>query len=176
MVQRVTDHVPLGLRALCENPNRHAAAALSCPYRRLCTAFFLSLQLNSKKYCTIILYSAVPVCDRHQLKNSVVCVMLWKTFGFRKCFWVSHLAYVQRLTSSITNKLGNIRCLSLAKYCYNLIYIIIHCVSGDFFNPEYDMCYCKNCHRERKDRDYYQRGDPPKLYGLPLGWCRFALL
>ncbi|XP_077863760.1 neuralized-like protein 4 [Saccoglossus kowalevskii] len=44
-----------------------------------------------------------------------------------------------------------------------------------YFNKDHDMCYCDDCHSERGDDLYYTRGDPPKEYALPIGWCRFAL-
>jgi hypothetical protein len=39
----------------------------------------------------------------------------------------------------------------------------------------YDICFCQECHEEREDDDYYNRGNPPKLYALPIEWCRFGL-
>ncbi|XP_077984774.1 neuralized-like protein 4 [Glandiceps talaboti] len=44
-----------------------------------------------------------------------------------------------------------------------------------FFNPKFDMCYCTSCHEGRGDKLYYTRGKPSKDYGVPIGWCRFAL-
>ncbi|XP_070552353.1 uncharacterized protein [Ptychodera flava] len=44
-----------------------------------------------------------------------------------------------------------------------------------FFNSEFNMCYCLQCHEHRGDKLCYLRGAPPKVYALPLGWCRFAL-
>ncbi|XP_002740437.1 neuralized-like protein 4 [Saccoglossus kowalevskii] len=48
-------------------------------------------------------------------------------------------------------------------------------LSEYFFNEEYDMCYCTSCHCARGDKLYYARGNPAKDYGVPMGWCRFAL-
>ncbi|XP_070552398.1 uncharacterized protein [Ptychodera flava] len=48
-------------------------------------------------------------------------------------------------------------------------------LSDAYFAAEYDMCYCNSCHIERGDELYYSRGLPPKDYGLPIGWCRFAI-
>uniref|UniRef100_G3Q6T0 Neuralized-like protein 4 n=1 Tax=Gasterosteus aculeatus aculeatus TaxID=481459 RepID=G3Q6T0_GASAC len=31
------------------------------------------------------------------------------------------------------------------------------------------------CHKLRGDEAYYKRGEPPRDYALPFGWCRFAL-
>ncbi|XP_070553381.1 uncharacterized protein [Ptychodera flava] len=44
-----------------------------------------------------------------------------------------------------------------------------------FFEPKFDMCYCTSCHNDRGDKLYYTRGQPAKDYGVPFGWCRFAL-
>ncbi|XP_077984436.1 uncharacterized protein LOC144439061 [Glandiceps talaboti] len=44
-----------------------------------------------------------------------------------------------------------------------------------YFEDTHDMCYCNTCLMGRGDELYYLRGDPPKYYGLPIGWCRFAL-
>ncbi|XP_013418417.1 neuralized-like protein 4 [Lingula anatina] len=44
-----------------------------------------------------------------------------------------------------------------------------------FFDHEFDRCYCSVCHTDRGDDLYYTRGDPPKDYGIPAGWCRYAL-
>ncbi|XP_070554471.1 neuralized-like protein 4 [Ptychodera flava] len=43
------------------------------------------------------------------------------------------------------------------------------------FDPRHDRCYCNSCLIARGDDPYYRRGKPPKLYGVPIGWCRFAL-
>nr|XP_014345078.1 PREDICTED: neuralized-like protein 4 [Latimeria chalumnae] len=32
-----------------------------------------------------------------------------------------------------------------------------------------------SCHKLRGDEAYYKRGEPPRDYALPFGWCRFAL-
>ncbi|XP_070553198.1 neuralized-like protein 4 [Ptychodera flava] len=44
-----------------------------------------------------------------------------------------------------------------------------------YFNKNFDMCYCTGCHNDRGDKLYYARGQPAKDYGVPIGWCRFAL-
>ncbi|KAL9975190.1 hypothetical protein ACROYT_G012319 [Oculina patagonica] len=46
---------------------------------------------------------------------------------------------------------------------------------GVFFDANYDMCYCNECHAARGDKLYYTRGKPAKVYGIPIGWCRFGL-
>ena len=42
-------------------------------------------------------------------------------------------------------------------------------------NPKYNMCYCEECHKHRRDESTYKRGKPPKKYALPIGWARFSL-
>uniref|UniRef100_A0A8C7RR32 Neuralized-like protein 4 n=1 Tax=Oncorhynchus mykiss TaxID=8022 RepID=A0A8C7RR32_ONCMY len=46
-----------------------------------------------------------------------------------------------------------------------------------YFNEDakYNLCYCESCHKLRGDESYYKRGEPPRDYALPFGWCRFAL-
>ncbi|XP_078367547.1 uncharacterized protein LOC144651479 [Oculina patagonica] len=48
-------------------------------------------------------------------------------------------------------------------------------LAGVFFDANYDMCYCNECHAARGDKLYYTRGKPAKVYGIPIGWCRFGL-
>ncbi|XP_046846008.1 uncharacterized protein LOC124439800 [Xenia sp. Carnegie-2017] len=50
-------------------------------------------------------------------------------------------------------------------------------ISDNFFDktPEYNKCFCDNCHQARGDKECYTRGNPPKTYALPLGWSRFAV-
>ncbi|XP_060111332.1 neuralized-like protein 4 isoform X3 [Heteronotia binoei] len=47
----------------------------------------------------------------------------------------------------------------------------------DYFveDPKYSLCYCESCHKLRGDEAYYKRGEPPRDYALPFGWCRFSL-
>uniref|UniRef100_A0A665VX72 Neuralized-like protein 4 n=1 Tax=Echeneis naucrates TaxID=173247 RepID=A0A665VX72_ECHNA len=42
-------------------------------------------------------------------------------------------------------------------------------------DAKYNLCYCESCHKLRGDEAYYKRGEPPRDYALPFGWCRFAL-
>uniref|UniRef100_A0A8C7D9M1 Neuralized-like protein 4 n=1 Tax=Oncorhynchus kisutch TaxID=8019 RepID=A0A8C7D9M1_ONCKI len=46
-----------------------------------------------------------------------------------------------------------------------------------YFNEDakYNLCYCESCHKLRGDESYHKRGEPPRDYALPFGWCRFAL-
>uniref|UniRef100_A0A4W6CWD7 Neuralized-like protein 4 n=1 Tax=Lates calcarifer TaxID=8187 RepID=A0A4W6CWD7_LATCA len=56
-----------------------------------------------------------------------------------------------------------------------------HCAHASrtygYFNEDakYNLCYCESCHKLRGDEAYYKRGEPPRDYALPFGWCRFAL-
>lgn len=38
-----------------------------------------------------------------------------------------------------------------------------------------NLCYCESCHKLRGDEAYYKKGEPPRDYALPFGWCRFTL-
>uniref|UniRef100_A0A3B4YF25 Neuralized-like protein 4 n=1 Tax=Seriola lalandi dorsalis TaxID=1841481 RepID=A0A3B4YF25_SERLL len=45
-----------------------------------------------------------------------------------------------------------------------------------YFNEDakYNLCYCESCHKLRGDEAYYKKGEPPRDYALPFGWCRFV--
>ena len=47
----------------------------------------------------------------------------------------------------------------------------------EFFerDPQFNLCYCEDCLKGRKDKKKYERGLPPKKYTLPTGWARFSL-
>jgi len=47
--------------------------------------------------------------------------------------------------------------------------------ADEYVNSEFTMCYCSDCHVGRGDDDYYDRGQPHKKYGTPLGWYRIGL-
>ncbi|XP_005104477.1 neuralized-like protein 4 [Aplysia californica] len=44
---------------------------------------------------------------------------------------------------------------------------------GYFEGPP--SCFCSACHKARGDDPHHQRGDPPKDFVLPVGWCRYLL-
>ncbi|KAK7077554.1 hypothetical protein SK128_017217, partial [Halocaridina rubra] len=45
-----------------------------------------------------------------------------------------------------------------------------------YFNPEGNLCFCETCHKIRGDEPFYSKGNPPKHYAQPFGWCRFGLV
>ena len=47
--------------------------------------------------------------------------------------------------------------------------------AGDYFDFTFDKCYCTTCHAKSGDEKFYTRGNPPKIYSVPVGWCRFAI-
>ena len=57
-------------------------------------------------------------------------------------------------------------------WLYNVVVIV-----EEFFehDPRYNLCYCEDCLKGRKDKKKYERGFPPKKYTLPTGWARFSL-
>uniref|UniRef100_A0A0L8HEA4 NHR domain-containing protein n=1 Tax=Octopus bimaculoides TaxID=37653 RepID=A0A0L8HEA4_OCTBM len=57
--------------------------------------------------------------------------------------------------------------------CSRLLAILA--IPDGYFSKQYNMCYCETCHKIRGDELYYKRGDPPKEYAVPCGWCRFSL-
>lgn len=44
-----------------------------------------------------------------------------------------------------------------------------------FTSEEASSCYCENCSKIRGDNLYSRKGEPPKDYALPFGWCKFNL-
>lgn len=44
-----------------------------------------------------------------------------------------------------------------------------------YFNHDLSICYCETCYKIRGDEAYYKKGDPPKDYAVPFGWCQFML-
>ncbi|XP_036307655.1 neuralized-like protein 4 isoform X4 [Pipistrellus kuhlii] len=47
----------------------------------------------------------------------------------------------------------------------------------DYFmpQPKRSLCYCESCRKMRGDEAHRRRGEPPREYALPFGWCRFNL-
>ncbi|XP_038624144.1 neuralized-like protein 4 [Tachyglossus aculeatus] len=41
--------------------------------------------------------------------------------------------------------------------------------------PKRSLCYCESCRQLRGDEAHRRRGEPPREYALPFGWCRFNL-
>ncbi|XP_076451881.1 neuralized-like protein 4 isoform X3 [Babylonia areolata] len=44
-----------------------------------------------------------------------------------------------------------------------------------YFDPQQMLCFCESCHKQRGDDLYHKRGEPPRDYALPYGWCRYVL-
>nr|KAG5698954.1 hypothetical protein BaRGS_024875 [Batillaria attramentaria] len=44
-----------------------------------------------------------------------------------------------------------------------------------YFDPQQMMCFCEACHKLRGEDLYHKRGEPPRDYALPYGWCRYVL-
>lgn len=42
-------------------------------------------------------------------------------------------------------------------------------------DPKLSVCHCDSCHKLRGDEMYRKRGDPPREYAEPNGWCSFPL-
>lgn len=55
--------------------------------------------------------------------------------------------------------------------------VLSNIIQDGYFNEDakFNLCYCESCHKLRGDEAYYKRGEPPRDYALPFGWCRFAL-
>lgn len=44
-----------------------------------------------------------------------------------------------------------------------------------YFLLENVTCFCETCHKLRGEEPYFKKGDPPKEFAQPFGWCRFPL-
>lgn len=55
--------------------------------------------------------------------------------------------------------------------------LVNHCPTEDYFMPppKRSLCYCESCRKLRGDEAHRRRGEPPREYALPFGWCRFNL-
>ncbi|XP_033763671.1 neuralized-like protein 4 [Pecten maximus] len=45
----------------------------------------------------------------------------------------------------------------------------------NYFDVQSNVCFCETCHKIRREEVYHKRGDPPREYALPYGWCRFSI-
>ena len=54
-------------------------------------------------------------------------------------------------------------------------YSYIVSLADNYFTSQLDRCSCESCWSARDDDAYQLRGEPPKKYSLPRGWCRFGL-
>ena len=55
------------------------------------------------------------------------------------------------------------------------MHLVLWFTPEDHFDFRFDKCFCQSCHELRKDPLYRLRGDPPRMYAVPVGWCRFGL-
>lgn len=66
---------------------------------------------------------------------------------------------------------------SVAETQGQLTKLVTHCPTEDYFMPppKRSLCYCESCRKLRGDEAHRRRGEPPREYALPFGWCRFNL-
>ncbi|KAK2160291.1 hypothetical protein NP493_1657g00048 [Ridgeia piscesae] len=43
------------------------------------------------------------------------------------------------------------------------------------WDEQWHQCFCSDCHAVKQDDNYYTRGEPPKEYGIPVGWYRSGI-
>lgn len=62
-------------------------------------------------------------------------------------------------------------------YLYICIIYLFILISDGFFEVSVKLskCYCHTCHKHRGEEAYSTKGDPPRGYSRPLGWCKFGL-
>mmetsp|Transcript_40285 Transcript_40285/g.49697 ORF Transcript_40285/g.49697 Transcript_40285/m.49697 type:complete len:368 (+) Transcript_40285:41-1144(+) len=74
------------------------------------------------------------------------------------------------------NKKSNVKGCKYFDLCYNIFKTHLNDVySSEHYIGKYDYCFCINCHKKRKDKEVYNRGNPSRPYNLPIGWIRLAL-
>ncbi|GAB6019762.1 Neuralized-like protein 4 [Chamberlinius hualienensis] len=44
-----------------------------------------------------------------------------------------------------------------------------------YFSNDVCTCYCDNCYKLHGDVAYQRKGEPPRDYSVPFGWCQFRL-
>eukprot|EP00095_Tigriopus_kingsejongensis_P009407 maker-scaffold143_size313727-snap-gene-1.19 protein:Tk09407 transcript:maker-scaffold143_size313727-snap-gene-1.19-mRNA-1 annotation:"neuralized-like protein 4-like" len=44
-----------------------------------------------------------------------------------------------------------------------------------YFTPDYPVCFCPNCFKVRGETHYMKKGDPPRDFATPTGWCKFLV-
>src|SRR5436309_2728967 len=54
-------------------------------------------------------------------------------------------------------------------------FMILFSFQGQYFIDDQTVCYCETCSQLRGDELYYRKGEPPREFTLPLGWCKFRL-
>lgn len=57
---------------------------------------------------------------------------------------------------------------------YWFLNILFYFPPDGYFEGQ-SICFCSGCHKARGDESYLRRGDPPKDFVLPFGWCRYVL-
>ena len=68
----------------------------------------------------------------------------------------------------------NTKC-SQFKLCQKLREKIFASITNNVFDKNGHRCFCIKCHKSRKDKLVYSRGEPASKYVLPIGWCRFGM-
>ena len=86
----------------------------------------------------------------------------------------------------IYNKINCEKCNDISINCCHFLFkeystfnrhMLCNVFLDEYFDktPAYNKCFCQVCHKSRGDKECYTRGQPPKVYGLPIGWSRFSI-
>lgn len=52
---------------------------------------------------------------------------------------------------------------------------IIELLLDTYLQESYNRCYCHDCHIKGGENDYKSKGEPNRIYPVPIGWCKFGL-
>ncbi len=136
--------------SVCWTPPPEVNPNKTCEYQALCSRFkeLLTLPGTTALHLTHIII--IILCGHRFNLDLLVAVFAALLWLFMAVYWLNIL-----LSSSPT----------------------LSSFSDGYFNEDakYNLCYCESCHKLRGDEAYYKRGEPPRDYALPFGWCRFAL-
>jgi len=73
-------------------------------------------------------------------------------------------------------KISNVEGCHYFDMCYDIFKQHLNDIySSEHYFGKFDYCFCINCHKKRKDKEVYNRGNPSRPYNLPIGWIRLAL-
>lgn len=135
--------------SVCWTPPPEVNPNKTCEYQALCSRFkeLLTLPGTTALHLT---HMIIILCGHRFNLDLLVAVFAALLWLFMAVYWLNIL-----LSSSPT----------------------LSSFSDGYFNEDakYNLCYCESCHKLRGDEAYYKRGEPPRDYALPFGWCRFAL-
>eukprot|EP01084_Bolivina_argentea_P304124 525163_1 len=81
----------------------------------------------------------------------------------------------EKINVSISQDESKLDCCQQKQIALEIRKKIFPTIPETFFEQDGDRCFCIKCHKQRRDKIIYKRGQPPKKYALPVGWVRFGV-